>query len=252
MRPWIRISLVPIMTCRMFGDKPQPGQIMTRSQLDFRIKFHSKLSLKRIHLKVVSAGGDYHDIGLNVLRHISTGDPLHNRAACTQPCNVNTHSRAHCSPGARLCEQWEHGCVNNGARLCASARLCRGSPVISHHFYEQGSCDVYLYRINHFSWVFNKTICIYLLSTIIVTDRIERLTKQSMPCVVYTLTLNVRGQSYLGLTRSISWLLMPWLLTSPGHQQLWYWLCRRSRFLSYLRKDFNYLRRINMEKWHQM
>ena len=59
----------------------------------------------------------------------TTGDPLHSRAACTQPCNVNTHSRAHCSPGARLCEQWGHGCVNNGARLCASARLCRGSPV---------------------------------------------------------------------------------------------------------------------------
>ena len=58
-----------------------------------------------------------------------TGDPLHSRAACTQPCNVNTHSRAHCSPGARLCEQWGHGCVNNGARLCASARLCRGLPV---------------------------------------------------------------------------------------------------------------------------
>ena len=58
-----------------------------------------------------------------------TGDPLHSRAACTQPCNVNTHSRAHCSPGARLCEQWGHSCVNNGARLCASARLCRGSPV---------------------------------------------------------------------------------------------------------------------------
>ena len=33
------------------------------------------------------------------------------------------------------------------------------------------------------------------------------------------LTLNVRGPSYLGLTRSISWLLMPWLITSPGHQQ---------------------------------
>ena len=62
---------------------------------------------------------------------ISMGDPPHSRAACTQPCDVNTHSRAHCSPGARLCEQWGHGCVNNGARLCASARLCRGSPVIS-------------------------------------------------------------------------------------------------------------------------
>ena len=61
---------------------------------------------------------------------VITGDPLHSRAACTQPCNVNTHSRAHCSPRARLCEQWGHGCVNNGARLCASARLCRGSPVL--------------------------------------------------------------------------------------------------------------------------
>ena len=38
------------------------------------------------------------------------------------------------------------------------------------------------------------------------------------------LTLNVRGPSYLGLTRSISWLLMSWLLASPGHQQPWYWL----------------------------
>ena len=50
-----------------------------------------------------------------ILEYSITGDPL--------------HSRAHCSPGARLCEQWGHGCVNNGARLCASARLCRGSPV---------------------------------------------------------------------------------------------------------------------------
>ena len=29
------------------------------------------------------------------------------------------------------------------------------------------------------------------------------------------LALNVRGPSYLGLNRSISWLMMPWL----GHQQ---------------------------------
>ena len=68
----------------------------------------------------------------------------------------------------------------------------------------------------------------------------------------WKLTLNVRGPSYLGLTRSISWLLMPWLLTSPGHQQPWYWLCRIGKFLSYLRKDFNYLRCINVEKWHKM
>ena len=62
-----------------------------------------------------------------------------------------------------------------------------------------------------------------------------------------TLTLNVRGPSYLCLTRSISWLLMPWLLRSPGHQQPWYWLCRICRSWSYLRKDFKYLCHINME-----
>ena len=43
------------------------------------------------------------------------------------------------------------------------------------------------------------------------------------------LTLNVRGQSYLGWSWSISWLLIPWLHTSPGHQQHWYWLCRICR-----------------------
>ena len=66
-----------------------------------------------------------------------------------------------------------------------------------------------------------------------------------------SLTLNVRGPSYLGLTRSISWLLMPWRLTPPGHQQPWYWR-RIGRFLSYLRKDFSYLRRINVEERHKM
>ena len=65
-------------------------------------------------------------------------------------------------------------------------------------------------------------------------------------------TLNVRGPSYLGLTRSISWLLMPWLLTSPGHQQPWYWLYRICRSFSYLRKDFKYLCHINVEEWHKM
>ena len=42
------------------------------------------------------------------------GWPSTQPGSCTQPCNVNTHSRAHCSPETRLCEQWEHGCVNNG------------------------------------------------------------------------------------------------------------------------------------------
>ena len=66
------------------------------------------------------------------------------------------------------------------------------------------------------------------------------------------LTLNMRGLSYLGLPRSISWLLMPWLLMSPGHQQPWYWLYRISWSFYCLRKDFEYLCHINVEKWHKM
>ena len=55
-----------------------------------------------------------------------------------------------------------------------------------------------------------------------------------VPLSVIDLTLNVRGPSYLGLTRSLSWLLMPWLLTLPRHQHPWYWLCRICKSLSYL------------------
>ena len=51
------------------------------------------------------------------------------------------------------------------------------------------------------------------------------------------LTLNVRG--YPGLTRSISWLLMAWLLVSSEHQQPGNWLCKLDRSLSYMKKEFN-------------
>ena len=66
------------------------------------------------------------------------------------------------------------------------------------------------------------------------------------------LTLDVRGPSYLLDSRSISWLLMPWLLASPGHQHPWYWPCRIGRSVPYLRKDFKYLCHINVEEWHKM
>ena len=58
---------------------------------------------------------------------------------------------------------------------------------------------------------------------------------------IVALTLSVRGASYLGLIRSISWPLplMSWLLTSPRHQQPWYWLYRICRSFSYLRKDLS-------------
>ena len=64
----------------------------------------------------------------------------------------------------------------------------------------------------------------------------------------YSYINNVWESSYLGLTRPISWLLMPCLLASPGHQQPWYWLCRIGRSLSYWRKDFNCLCHVNVKK----
>ena len=66
------------------------------------------------------------------------------------------------------------------------------------------------------------------------------------------LTLNVREPSLLGFTGSISWLLMPWLLASPGHQQPWYWLYRIDRSLSYSRRNVNYLCLISVEEWQKM
>ena len=44
---------------------------------------------------------------------------------------------------------------------------------------------------------------------------------------------------------------MPWLLASPGHKHPCYWLCRMSKFLSNLRKDFNNLCHVNMEEWQK-
>ena len=37
------------------------------------------------------------------------------------------------------------------------------------------------------------------------------------------------------------WLLMPWPLASPGHQQPWYWPCSITRSLSIMRTDYNKL-----------
>ena len=82
-----------------------------------------------------------------------------------------------------------------------------------------------------------------------VNELMKYLMRYNLP---FRRLLNMRGPSYLGLTRSILWLLMPWLLVSPGHQQSWYWLYRISRSLSYLRKDFNYLYNTNEEDWHKM
>ena len=55
------------------------------------------------------------------------------------------------------------------------------------------------------------------------------------------LTSQMPRLGYFKSTRSKPWLLMPWLLVSPGHQEPWCWLCGINRSLSSVRKDFNYL-----------
>ena len=41
-------------------------------------------------------------------------------------------------------------------------------------------------------------------------------------------------------------------LVLPGHQQLWYWLCKMGRPWSSMRKDFNYLCHFSVEGWYKM
>ena len=45
---------------------------------------------------------------------------------------------------------------------------------------------------------------------------------------------------------------MPWLLVSPGHQHPRYWLCRIGKFLSFMRKDFNYLCHVSVDTYQPL
>ena len=49
--------------------------------------------------------------------------------------------------------------------------------------------------------------------------------------------------------RSIVLLLILWLLASSSLQQLWYWLWRSNRLLSFMRNDFVCLHHFIIEKW---
>ena len=49
------------------------------------------------------------------------------------------------------------------------------------------------------------------------------------------LILLVLKLEYSGITRSIPWLLMPWLQKEPGHQQPWYWIFRINGSLASMR-----------------
>ena len=55
-----------------------------------------------------------------------------------------------------------------------------------------------------------------------------------------------------GIPKSIPWLLMPWLLASPSHQQPWCWLCAICIFLSSMRIHYNTIWHVSVEKWNKM
>ena len=57
----------------------------------------------------------------------------------------------------------------------------------------------------------------------------------------FTSTLLVLKREYSGRTRSIPCLLNYVLLVLPGHQQLWCYLCKIKRSLSFMRKYLKYL-----------
>ena len=59
----------------------------------------------------------------------------------------------------------------------------------------------------------------------------------SWGAVLWWLTLVVLRLEHSGRTGSIPWLLMAWLLVSPGHQQSWYWLidqCIKLTFVTFV------------------
>ena len=62
--------------------------------------------------------------------------------------------------------------------------------------------------------------------TIVDKYSVNRFNSPAHEDVAVLLTLNVRVARYPGLTRSISWLLMPCLLALPGLQQPWYRLLK--------------------------
>ena len=51
-------------------------------------------------------------------------------------------------------------------------------------------------------------------------------------------TVNSCGVELFTRFRSISWMVMPWLLASPGHHQPWYWLPQNIENLVFIEEGF--------------
>ena len=79
----------------------------------------------------------------------------------------------------------------------------------------------------------------WYIFTCALFDFLQIYTKIDIKVIVITWwALSLRATKFSAWwTRSIPWLLMTWLLTSPGHQQPWYWRCKIHRLLSSMRKS---------------
>ena len=55
-----------------------------------------------------------------------------------------------------------------------------------------------------------------------------------------------------GITRSMPWLLMPWLNVFLGYQQSWFGLFRVNRWLCLTKKNFTYLCHLNVKIWSKI
>ena len=55
---------------------------------------------------------------------------------------------------------------------------------------------------------------------------------------IWSIYLMLLITEYSRITRSMPWLLMPWLLVLSGHQQPWHWINRMQACLASLRNDF--------------
>ena len=89
------------------------------------------------------------------------------------------------------------------------------------------SPDLVLYRpiFSHIYWCICCCVCIWINRNIESTAPCQNILDITHVTVVVNAFLVWNG--IFLFTKSIySCLLMPWLLTSPGHQQSWYWLCK--------------------------
>ena len=152
-----------------------------------------------------------------------------------------------CRPGAYVtwCTMFPQGCLSNivltQCHLLTCENIVRAVYLYNENLYWNVTLSFTSILITWFTSMYEQivadfTYAIYLIafSWVIMSFFNSCIFKD--PYNNTLITLNMRGPSYLGLTRSISWLLMLWLLVSPGHPEQWYWLCRIGRSLSYLRK----------------